>query len=109
VYYNHYSWLRSMENIFDVSAGGSHTPIPGGAGSISGGLDERGHIGYAAQDGLRGFGTDVFSNPSGRPPGGGSATAYIEGGMPLGGLALLGGCFLGIRWRNRQKRRAAAA
>jgi Phosphoesterase family len=52
IYYNHYSWLRTMENLFDVA---DHSP----------GLDGRGHIGFAAQRGLRAFGRDVFNCPSG--------------------------------------------
>jgi hypothetical protein len=63
VYYNHYSWLRTMEDLFNVKAGHDHTPLP--AGTVSGGLDGQGHIGYAAQPGLRPFGRDVFNNPSG--------------------------------------------
>ena len=38
VYYNHYSWLRTMEDLFNVAAS-------------SPGLDGQGHIGYAAQAG----------------------------------------------------------
>ncbi len=49
VYYNHYSWLRTMEDLFAV-------------GSASPGLDGEGHIGYAAQPGLVPFGRDVFTN-----------------------------------------------
>jgi phosphatidylinositol-3-phosphatase len=49
--YNHYSWLRSMEDLFGVRSGGT---------------DGHGHIGYAAADGLRPFGPDVYNNPSGR-------------------------------------------
>ena len=52
VYYNHYSWLRTMEDLFDV-------------GHASKGLDGDGHLGYAAQPGLAPFGKDVFNNPSG--------------------------------------------
>jgi hypothetical protein len=52
VYYNHYSWLRTMEDIF-------------GVGRTSAGLDGAGHIGYAAQPGLAPFGFDVFNNPFG--------------------------------------------
>ena len=52
VYYNHYSWLRTMEDLFDV-------------GHASPGLDGAGHIGYAAQPGLAPFGFDVFNNPFG--------------------------------------------
>ena len=47
--YNHYSWLRSMEDLFRVSTGGA---------------DGRGHLGYAAMDGLRPFGPDVYNNPT---------------------------------------------
>ena len=50
--YNHYSWLRTMEDLFDV-------------GRASKGLDGQGHIGYAAQLGLAPFGADVFNNPAG--------------------------------------------
>jgi hypothetical protein len=52
VYYNHYSWLRTMEDLFNV-------------GAASPGLDGQGHIGYAAQPGLAPFGPDVFTCPSG--------------------------------------------
>jgi hypothetical protein len=52
VYYNHYSWLRTMEDLFSV-------------GRVSRGLDGAGHIGYAAQPGLAPFGRDVFDNPEG--------------------------------------------
>jgi hypothetical protein len=49
--YDHYSWLRSTEDLFGVKHGGT---------------DGKGHLGYAAADGLRPFGGDVFNNPSGR-------------------------------------------
>ena len=48
-FYNHYSWLRTMEDLFDVAP-------------ASPGLDGEGHIGYAAQPGLAPFGPDVFNN-----------------------------------------------
>jgi Phosphoesterase family len=51
-FYNHYSWLRTMEDLFSVRW-------------ASPGLDGRGHIGYAAQPGLAPFGSDVFTNPHG--------------------------------------------
>ena len=54
VYYNHYSWLRTMEDLFNV-------------GWASPGLDGSGHLGYAAQPGLAPFGVDVFTNPEGHP------------------------------------------
>ena len=50
--YNHYSWLRTMEDLFNVA-------------ETSPGLDGDGHIGYAAQPGLAPFGRDVFTNPAG--------------------------------------------
>lgn len=49
--YNHYSWLKSMEDLFGVRHGGT---------------DGKGHLGYAAADGLRPFGPDVYNNPSAR-------------------------------------------
>jgi hypothetical protein len=52
-FYNHYSWLRSMEDLFSVQ-------------SASPGLDGLGHLGYAAQPGLAPFGRDVFNNPKGQ-------------------------------------------
>jgi hypothetical protein len=52
VAYNHYSWLRTMEDLFAVA-------------KASPGLDGRGHIGYAAQPGLAPFGSDVFTRPNG--------------------------------------------
>jgi hypothetical protein len=60
--YNHYSWLATMEDLFRVSAGHSRSTIPGGAGSVSLGLDGQGHLGFAAQPDLRTFGSDVFTN-----------------------------------------------
>ena len=54
VFYNHYSWLRTIEDLFNVSR-------------VSKGLDGKGHIGYAAQSGLAPFGADVFNHPQGQP------------------------------------------
>ncbi len=65
--YNHYSWLRSMEDLFGVRTGGT---------------DGRGHLGYAAQDGLRTFGPDVYNNVSGvalRPSESGSSVYPATG------------------------------
>ncbi|MCU1470387.1 MAG: hypothetical protein JWQ39_1536 [Glaciihabitans sp.] len=61
-FYNHYSWLRTMEDIFGVSHGSDHAALP--AGTVSGGLDGKGHLGFAAQAGLKPFGRDVFTNAS---------------------------------------------
>jgi phosphatidylinositol-3-phosphatase len=44
--YNHYSLLRSLENIYGIKTGGS---------------DGKGHLGYAGAKGLRAFGKDLFS------------------------------------------------
>ena len=60
MFYNHYSWLRTMEDIFGVSNGNDHGKLP--AGTVSGGLDGKGHLGFAAQPGLAPFGQDVFNN-----------------------------------------------
>jgi hypothetical protein len=58
--YNHYSWLRTMEDLFSV-------------GQASPGLDGQGHIGYAAQQGLAPFGPDVFNSPGGPGDGQGNS------------------------------------
>ena len=63
-FYDHYSWLRTMEDIFGVSHGKDHAQLP--AGSVSGGLDNQGHLGYAAQPGLAPFAPDVFTNADNR-------------------------------------------
>jgi hypothetical protein len=61
--YNHYSWLRSTEDIFGINSGGT---------------DGHGHLGNAAADGLRPFGADVYNNPSGKalPPAPSGSTVY---------------------------------
>lgn len=67
VFYNHYSWLRTMEDLFNVAKACSQP--------VCQGLDGEGHLGYAAQTGLGQcrclglvpFGSDVFNNPTGRP------------------------------------------
>lgn len=64
--YNHYSWLRTIEDLFQVDRGHSRQAIPGGAGSVSQGLDGEGHLGFAAQPDLRTFGSDIFNNVPGR-------------------------------------------
>ena len=48
--YNHYSFLRSMEDAFRI---GATAAIPGS--------DGKGHLGYAGMDGLVPFGPDVYS------------------------------------------------
>jgi hypothetical protein len=44
--YNHYSLLRSLEDLYGITTGGT---------------DGKGHLGYAAAPGLRPFGSDVFT------------------------------------------------
>jgi hypothetical protein len=44
--YNHYSLLRSLENIYGIKTGGA---------------DGKGHLGYAGMKGLHPFGKDLFS------------------------------------------------
>jgi hypothetical protein len=82
-YYNHYSWLATMEDIFNVAAGHDHAKLP--AGTVSGGLDGQGHLGYAAQPGLRPFGRDVFNHPSGYGQGHASLTAKTVAGVGSSG------------------------
>ncbi|MDX6254962.1 MAG: hypothetical protein QOJ11_1296 [Frankiales bacterium] len=60
-YYNHYSWLRTMEDVFGVSKGHNHAKLAAGV-TVSGGVDKLGHLGFAAQPGLAPFGKDVFNN-----------------------------------------------
>ncbi len=50
--YNHYSALRSFEDLLGINTGG---------------VDGQGHIGFAAQTGLAPFGSDVFTNAT-TPP-----------------------------------------
>jgi hypothetical protein len=113
VYYNHYSWLRTMEDIFNVSRGHDYAKLP--AGTVSGGLDHQGHLGYAAQFGLRAFGRDVFNHPTGygcgcgnnkltalTVPGTGSAgtpwaTISLAAGAPLVAVLAVGSYLLARR------------
>lgn len=48
--YNHYSLLRSLEDLFGIRTGGA---------------DGHGHLGFAGQAELRPFGADIFTKPSG--------------------------------------------
>lgn len=52
-FYNHYGWLRTIEDLFAVRRAAR-------------GLDGQGHIGYAAQRGLAPFGREIFTRPQGR-------------------------------------------
>ncbi len=94
-YYNHYSWLRTMEDLFSVR-------------EASPGLDGEGHIGYAAQAGLAPFGKDVFTNNSGVGAigaGGGLSTGVLWG-APLAGLAVIG--MVPAMGRHRRRKRLGA-
>ena len=108
-FYNHYSWLRTMEDMFDVSSCvGTSTDVSLPTGSVCGGLDGEGHIGYAAQTGLEPFGTDVFTAPSGNGfmppiptnPGEGLPEAPLAVAFPAFVLLLLGGYVVLRRRRN---------
>jgi hypothetical protein len=92
-YYNHYSWLRTMEDLFTV-------------GKKSPGLDGQGHLGYAAQPGLAPFGPDVFTNPRGYGQGGGKSLGPALVALPLAGLLALGA--IPAAGRHRRRRRAAS-
>jgi hypothetical protein len=61
-YYNHYSLLRSLEDIFQVSNGSGSATGYTGPINVSTGVDGAGHLGYAGQPGLAPLGTDVFTN-----------------------------------------------
>jgi hypothetical protein len=107
--YNHYSWLRTMEDLFDVSScSGSSTDVTLPAGTVCGGLDGDGHIGYAAQVGLTPFGADVFTAPSGNGflppiptnPGEGTPEAPLAVALPALGLLFMGGYLLRRHRRN---------
>ena len=50
-YYNHFSALRSYEDILGISRGGD---------------DGQGHLGFAAKAGLKPFGKDVFNGTNGK-------------------------------------------
>ncbi|MEP6651612.1 MAG: alkaline phosphatase family protein, partial [Lapillicoccus sp.] len=52
--YNHYSWLRSTEDIFGITKGG---------------LDGKGHLGFAGMDGLLRSGRTSTTTPTGGPRG----------------------------------------
>ena len=62
--YNHYSTLRTLEDLFltgESCTEPSNADTPLVTGSVCGGLDGHGHLGYAAQSGLAAFGPDVFT------------------------------------------------
>jgi hypothetical protein len=95
-YYNHYSTLRTLEDLF--LTGQSCANIGLVAGSVCGGLDGQGHIGYAAQAGLASFGPDVFT-----------ATTYATAATPPGFAAVAGTgsgtlyCPVGVKYGHAGK------
>jgi hypothetical protein len=103
-FYNHYSWLRTMEDLFGVAR-------------ASRGLDGRGHIGYAAQPGLAPFGRDVFNNPFGfglasvasRSSGSGLLSRGTLWAIPLAGLLGIAAVPAVGRHRRRKLRGAHGA
>jgi hypothetical protein len=77
--YNHYSMLRSMEDLFRISTGGS---------------DNAGHLGYAGMAGLAPFGPDVYdqsvaAKPVTRPMATPVARPVAKPGLPVTGLSVL--------------------
>jgi hypothetical protein len=101
-FYNHYSWLATMEDLFDVSAGNDHSALS--AGTVSGGLDGKGHLGYAAQPGLAPFGPDVFNNPGGDGGHGGHQAIFsVRGGLTGTGAALVAMLCV-VLWCRRERR-----
>ena len=91
--YNHYSLLRSVEDIFGITQGGS---------------DGKGHLGYAGAAGLKPFAGDVFaascsqavtSPPVKLPPKTAGHPLPTTGGLPLalGATGLLCAALLGRR------------
>ncbi len=70
-FYNHYSWLRTMEDLY-------------GVGATAPGTDGQGHLGFAAQPGLAPFGTDVFNAEAATTPSGPTGPAGAPGrdGLP---------------------------
>ena len=107
-FYNHYSWLATIEDIFDVSScTGTSTDVTLVAGTVCGGLDSDGHIGYAAQVGLEPFGADVFTASTGNgfmpppPINPGEGLPEVPLAIALPALALLG--MAGYVLRRRRK------
>ncbi len=109
--YNHYSWLRTMEDLFDVRSCASGKNIKLIAGSVCGGLDKEGHIGYAAQVDLADFGGDVFTAPKGngfarlKSLGGPTPLAIAGVAMPIPGVGLVGSVLF---MRRRRRSRATS-
>ena len=80
--YNHYSALRSYEDLLGLTTGGS---------------DGEGHLGFAASKGLVPFGTDVFPDELQR-------TSALSGKGTTKQLSPGGATRLGSAWRCRRTR-----
>jgi hypothetical protein len=92
-----------MEDVFGVSDGHNHSSLP--AGTVSGGLDGKGHLGYAAQPGLAPFGPDVFNNAGGGGhggPGHGGAVPWLPASTGIGFAAIAAAGVL--VWYRRDRR-----
>ena len=89
--------LRTLEDLLltgESCVNPSNADTPLAAGTVCGGLDGQGHIGYAAQSGLASFGPDVFTaerfsavtTPQGYSvvSGGGPTALYCPVHVPLG-------------------------
>ena len=103
-YYNHYSTLRTLEDLFltgQTCTEPSNADTPLAAGTVCGGLDGQGHIGYAAQAGLADFGPDVFTAQSYTP-------VATPSGLPAGRRARLGDLVLPHRRQPRPHRAQTA-
>ena len=65
-YYNHYSLLRTLEDVFGEQSNGTNSltggVIPGGTTGGSTGDTDGPYLGFASQPGLAPFGGDVFTN-----------------------------------------------
>jgi hypothetical protein len=108
--YNHYSWLATMEDLFNVSScAGTAADVSLPAGTVCGGLDGAGHLGYAAQIGLTTFGPDVFTAPDGngfqaiQPPNALPEAPLVIALPALAGILFMGGFLI------RRRRRASVA
>ena len=71
--YNHYSLLRSLEDVFGITSGGA---------------DGKGHLGFAGAAGLKAFGRDVFGGCSSGSSSTGRRTTSGERDVSSGGGAL---------------------
>jgi hypothetical protein len=95
--YNHYSLLRSIEDIWGLE-----------------------HLGFAAADGLAPFGADIYSQPNGPAPvtvstvppkvkARGEVLPRTGGDGPIVGLVVLGAALVGVGVRRRRVARRDAA